>query len=43
MKVCVEKGYDYILNTDDRAYIAINPNNGKDITILLKRELHIEQ
>lgn len=43
MKVCVEKGYDYILNTDDRAYIAINPNNGKDITAMLKRELHIEQ
>ena len=43
MKVCVEGGYDYILNTDDRVYIAINPNNGKDITAQLKRELKIDQ
>ena len=42
MKVCVDKGYDYILNTDNRMYIAINPNNGKDITKQLKQELKIE-
>lgn len=42
MKVCVDKGYDYILNTDNRMYIAINPNNGKDITEQLKKELKIE-
>lgn len=42
MKVCVEDGYDYILNTDDQAYIAINPNNGTDITARIKRELNIE-
>ncbi len=42
MKVCVDKGYDYILNTDNRMYIAINPNNGKDITEQLKQELKIE-
>ena len=42
MKVCVDGGYDYILNTDNRMYIAINPHNGKDITALLKQELKIE-
>lgn len=42
MKVCVDKGYDYILNTDNRMYIAINPKNGKDITEQLKQELKIE-
>lgn len=41
MKVCVDGGYDYILNTDDRAYIAINPKSGKDITDKVKEELHI--
>ena len=42
MKICTENGYDYILNTDNRAYIAINPKNGKDITAKLKKELNIE-
>ncbi len=42
MKICVDEGYDYILNTDDRSYIAINPKNGKDITDKLKKELNIE-
>ena len=42
MKVCVDGGYDYILNTDNRAYIAINPVNGEDITEQLKKELGIE-
>ena len=42
MRICVDEGYDYILNIDDRAYIAINPKNGKDITIKLKKELNIE-
>ena len=42
MRVCVDGGYDYILNTDNRMYIAINPNNGTDITDQLKKELKIE-
>lgn len=42
MKVCVDGDYDYILNTDNRMYIAINPNNGTDITEQLKKELKIE-
>lgn len=42
MKICTENGYDCILNTDNRAYIAINPKNGKDITAKLKKELNIE-
>lgn len=42
MKICIDEGYDYILNTDDRAYIAINPNNGKDITMRLKEVLNVE-
>lgn len=42
MKICVDGGYDYILNTDERAYLAINPKNGKDITAKLKKELGIE-
>mgnify|MGYP003484563848 CR=1 FL=1 len=42
MKVCVDRGDDHILNTDNRMYIAINPNNGTDITEQLKKELKIE-
>ena len=42
MKVCVDGGYDYILNTDDRSYIAINPKNGKDITKVLRKALKME-
>ena len=42
MKVCVDGDYDYVLNTDDRAYIAINPKSGVDITGLIKQELNIE-
>lgn len=42
MKVCVDGGYDYILNTDDRAYIAINPKSGKDVTDKVKKQLNIE-
>lgn len=42
MKICIDEGYDYILNTDDRAYIAINPNNGKNITAQLKEVLNVE-
>lgn len=43
MKICIAEGYDYILNTDERAYIAINPKHGKDITAKLKKELGIEK
>ena len=42
MKVCIEGDYDYILNTDDRAYIAINPKKGVDVTEQLKQELTLE-
>ena len=42
MKLCVDNEYDYILNTDDCSYIAINPKNGIDITEALKQELKIE-
>ena len=42
MKVCVDGGYDYILNTDDRSYIAINPKNGKDITRVLRKAPKVE-
>ncbi|MBR6629059.1 MAG: OmpH family outer membrane protein [Bacteroidaceae bacterium] len=42
MKICIDEGYDYILNTDDRAYIAINPNNGKNVTGKLKKVLNLE-
>ena len=42
MKLCVDNDYDYILNTDDRSYIVINPKNGTDITEALKQELKIE-
>lgn len=43
MKVCVDGYYDYILNTDDNTYIAINPISGEDITEKVKKELNIEQ
>ena len=42
MKVCLDGDYDYILNTDDRAYLAINPMNGTDVTDQVKQELGIE-
>lgn len=42
MKVCVDGGYDYVLNTDNHAFIAINPQNGTDITAQVKKELKIE-
>lgn len=42
MTICIDEGYDYILNTDERVYIAINPNNGKDITARLKKALNVE-
>lgn len=42
MKICIDKNFDYIINTDERIYIAINPKNGKDITEQLKQELNIE-
>ena len=42
MKVCIDNRYDYVLNTDDRAYIAINPQSGNDITEQVKKELKVE-
>lgn len=42
MKVCINNKYDYVLNTDDRAYIAINPQSGNDITEQVKKELKVE-
>lgn len=42
MKVCVEGDYDYVLNIDDRAYVAINPKSGTDITEQVKQELNVE-
>lgn len=42
MKVCEDNNYDYVLNIDDRAYIAINPKSGKDITEKVKKELNIQ-
>lgn len=42
MKVCIDNKYDYVLNTDDRAYIAINPQSGNDITEQVKKELKVE-
>ena len=43
MKVCIEGKYDYILDIDDRTYIAINPQSGTDVTSLVKQELGMEQ
>lgn len=42
MKVCMDGEYDYILNTDERVYIAVNPKSGIDVTLLVKQELNIE-
>lgn len=42
MKVCIAGDYDYILNIDDRAYIAINPKSGVDVTEQLLQELNME-
>lgn len=42
MTVCVNDGYHYVLNTDDCAYIAINPKFGVDITKQVKSELGVE-
>lgn len=43
MKVCIGGNYDYILDMDDRTYIAINPQSGTDVTSLVKQELGMEQ
>lgn len=42
MCVCVDGDYDYILNMDERVYIAINPQKGEDVTEQLKQALKIE-
>lgn len=42
MKICVDGGYDYIIDSDNRMYIAINPLNGTDITEQLKQALLLE-
>lgn len=42
MKVCVDEDLDYVLNTDKKAYVAINPKYGQDITDKVKQELKIE-
>lgn len=39
MEICISDDYDYVLNTDERAYIAINPRSGIDITERLKQAL----
>lgn len=39
--VCIESGYDYILNTDRDAYLYINEANGTDITTRVKAMLGI--
>ena len=39
--VCVEDGFDYILNTDRDAYLYINEANGTDITARVKALLGI--
>ena len=43
LQICVDEGFDYILNTDDHAYVAINPKRGKDVTDKVKKALNIEQ
>lgn len=42
MTLCVEGDYDYILNTDERTYIAINPQRGEDVSEQIKQALKIE-
>jgi outer membrane protein len=42
MTVCTAGGYHYILNTDECAYIAINPQFGEDVTGQVKKELGID-
>ena len=41
-QLCEDEGYDYILDTDESAYVAINPKRGKDVTDKLKSALNIE-
>ena len=41
-QLCEDEGYDYILDTDESAYVAINPKQGKDVTDKLKSALNIE-
>ena len=41
-QLCEDEGYDYILDTDESAYVAINPTRGKDVTDKLKSALNIE-
>ena len=41
-KVCEEEGYDFIVDTDKQAYLAINKKNGFDVTASVKKQLGIE-
>jgi len=40
-KLCVEEGYDYIIDADKDLYIAINETTGTDVTAKLKAALSI--
>lgn len=42
MQLCEQEGYDYIIDTDDRTYVAINRMRGKDVTTSIKKALNIE-
>ena len=42
MAICISEDFDYVLNTDERVYIAINPKSGIDITEQLKQVLTTE-
>ena len=42
MKVCIDGDYDYILNTDERVYIAVNSKSGVDVTLFIMQELNVE-
>ena len=42
MAICTAGSYHYILNTDDCAYVAINPQFGEDVTAQVKKELGID-
>lgn len=42
MKLCIEEGLDYILNTDERSYLVINPERGKDLSEQLLQALNVQ-
>lgn len=41
-KVCIDGNFDYILDSDKRVYLTINPRSGHDVTKQVKNSLGVD-